>query len=67
MYVKINTKKGTKMEDYTLKQLEALLKLKYLQQHSDGVTNLMYDDWVDQLDEKIATPTIEEYLYERQR
>lgn len=55
------------MEDHTLEQLEALLKLKYLQQHRDGITNLMFDDWVDQLDEKIATPTIEEYLYERSR
>jgi hypothetical protein len=67
--LKLTTKKGTKMkqyEKYTTAQLKALLKLEHMKQHRDGITNLMFDDWVTEIYQRTEIPTAEE-LYERSR
>lgn len=53
-------------EKYTTSQLKALLKLEYMKQHRDGVTNLMFDEWVAEMYLRTEIPTAEE-LYERSR
>jgi len=76
-------KKGTKMKQYerfTNAELKALLKLEHMKQHRDGITNLMFDDWVaekdanikrkdkiDSLIKRMPNFNAKEYDYERQR
>ena len=42
-----------KLYQYDNKQLYALLKLMYLKEHKDGVTHLMYEDWLAEIDARI--------------
>ena len=54
-------------EKYTTAQLKALLKLTHMKAIRDGITNLVFDDWITEIYQRTETPTIEEYLYEKAR
>tara|TARA_Y100000114_G_scaffold139482_1_gene143533 strand:- start:466 stop:684 length:219 start_codon:yes stop_codon:yes gene_type:complete len=68
------------LNQYDNKQLYALLKLMYLKEHKDGVTHLMFDDWIAEIDANIKRKdeidslikrmpnfNAKEYDYERSR
>ena len=56
-----------KYEKYNTKQLIALLKLEHMKAIRDGITNLMFDDWVTEIYQRTEIPTLGEELYERAR
>jgi len=53
-------------EKYDNQQLKALLKLTHMKAFRDGITNLMFDDWITEIYQRTEIPTAEE-LYERSR
>ena len=51
-------------EKYDNQQLKALLKLTHMKAFRDGITNLVFDDWITEIYQRTEIPTVEEYINE---
>jgi hypothetical protein len=49
-------------EKYTTAQLKALLKLTHMKAIRDGITNLVFDDWITEIYQRTEIPTVEELI-----